>query len=113
MAPIDRGEEYRIDTVEVHTLLVKFITGNETAEMRIKAHEAERNGRIDWMALKEHYEGVGIYSFDIIESEAILTDLFYSGEKFPHMHWEKFEQHLTHAFTVYAEVEGEKSIHKI
>ena len=40
MVPIDHGEAYRIDTAEVHTLLVKFITGNETAEVRIKAHEA-------------------------------------------------------------------------
>ena len=55
MAPIERGEAYRIDASEVHTLLVKFITWNETAEMRIKAHEIERNGRIDWMTLKEHY----------------------------------------------------------
>ena len=89
MAPIDRGEAYCIDAAEVHTLLVKFITGNEIAEMRIKAHEAERDGRINWMALKEHYEGVGIHAFDIIEAEAILTDLFFSGEKFPHMYWEK------------------------
>ena len=89
MAPIERGEAYCVDTAEVHTLLVKFITGNETAEMRIKAHDAERNVRINWMALKEHYEGVGIHAFDIIEAEAILTDLFYSGEKFPHMYWEE------------------------
>ena len=106
MAPIERGEAYRIDAAEVHTLLVKFITGNETAEMRIKAHEAKRDGRIDWLALKEHYEGVGIHAFDIIEAETTLTDLFYSGERFPHMYWEKFEQRLTHAFTVYAKVEG-------
>ena len=91
MAPIEWGEAYHIDASEVHTLLVKFITGNETAEMRIKAYEIERNGQIDWMALKEHYEGVGIHAFDIIEVEAIIIDLFYSGEKFPLMYWEKFE----------------------
>ena len=43
------------------------------------------------MALKERYEGVGIHAFDIIEVEAIIIDLFYSGEKFPLMYWEKFE----------------------
>ena len=80
MAPIDRGEAYQIDAAEVHTLLVKFITGNETAEMRIQAHETEQNGRTDWMTLKEHYEGVGIHVFGIIKAEAKLTDLFYSGE---------------------------------
>ena len=101
MASVGRGEAYKIDASEVHTLLVKFITGNETAEMRIKAHEADRNGRTDWIALTEHYEGVGIHSFDIIEADSILHDLYYSGEKFPHMYWEEFEQCLlTHAFKV-------------
>ena len=106
MAPINQGEAFNIDTAEVHTLIVKFITGNDTAEMKIKAHEAKRDGRIDWFALKEHYEGVGIHAFDIHEAEAIIQDLYYSGEKYPHMYWEKFEQRLTHAFTTCEKVEG-------
>ena len=79
--------------------------GNETAEMKIKMHESLRNGRTDCMALKEHYEGVGVYAFDITEADAIITDLFYSGEKFPHMYWEKFKQRLNHAFTIYQKAE--------
>ena len=71
--------------------------------MRIKAHESKRNGRTDWLALKEHYDGVGIHTRSIIEAEAILNDLFYS-EKFPHIYFEKFEQRLMHVFTVYAKV---------
>ena len=47
IAPIDNGEAYCIDAAEVYILLVNFIAGNETTEMRIKAHERERNGRID------------------------------------------------------------------
>ena len=105
MAPVERGEAYGIDAAEVHTLLVKFIMGNETAEMKIKEHELLRNGRTDWTALKEHYEGVGVYAFDVTEADAILADLFYSGEKFPHMYWEKFEQRLTHAFIIYQKAE--------
>ena len=106
MAPVNYGEAFTRDAAEVHTLIVKFITGNETAEMKIKVHESLRNGRMDWIALKEHYEGIGIHAFDIIEAESILNDLFYSGEKFPHMYWEKFEQKLTHAFTTDSKVEG-------
>ena len=105
MAPVDRGEAYGIDSAEVHTLLVKFIMGNETAEMKIKIHEPLRDGRTDWLSLKEHYEGVGVYAFDVTEADAIITDLFYSGEKFPHMYWEKFEQRLNHAFTIYQKAE--------
>ena len=86
MAPVNHGEAFARDAAEVHTLIVRFITGNETAEMKIKVHESLRNGRTDWMALKEHYEGIGIHAFDIIEAEAILRDLFYSGEKFPHVY---------------------------
>ena len=105
MAPIERGEAYGIDTADVHTLLVKLIMGNETAEMKIKSHELLRNGRTDWIALKEHYEGIGIYAFDVTEADTIITGLFYSGEKFPHMYWEKFEQRLNHAFTIYQKSE--------
>ena len=106
MAPVNEGEAFGIDAAEVHTLIVKFITGNDTAEMKIKAHESKRDGRIDWIALKEHYEGVGIHAFDIHEAEAIIQDLYYSGEKYPHMYWEKFEQRLTYAFTTCEKVEG-------
>ena len=105
MAPVDCGVAYGINSAEVHTLLVKFIMGNETTEMKIKMHESLRLGRTDWMALKEHYEGVGVYAFDVTEADAIIADLFYSGEKFPHMYWEKFEQRLNHAFTIYQKAE--------
>ena len=107
MAPIHHGEAYTIDAAEVHTLIVKFITGNETAEMKIKSLETKRNGRLDWEALKEHYEGVGIHSFGIIEADSILANLYYIGEKPPHMYWEKFEKQLTHAFAVYTKDEGQ------
>ena len=54
--------------------------------MKIKAHESLRNGRVDWNSLKEHYEGVGIHAFDIVEAESTLANLFYSGEKYPHIY---------------------------
>ena len=82
MVPVNHGEAFARDAAEVHTLIVKFTTGNETTEMKIKVHESLRNGRTDWMTLKEHYEGISIHAFDIFEAEAILNDLFYSGEKF-------------------------------
>ena len=57
--------------------------------------------------MKEHYEGVGIHSFGIIEADSILANLYCIGEKPPHMYWEKFEKQLTHAFTVYAKDKGQ------
>ena len=46
----------------------------------IEAHDTKMNGRIDWLALKEPYEGIGIHVFDIIETETILkikADFFF------------------------------------
>jgi hypothetical protein len=58
-ALLEDGKAFTIDAADVHTFIVNFISGNETAEAKIQAHEAQNNGRLDYIALKEHYEGVG------------------------------------------------------
>jgi hypothetical protein len=100
MAPL-AGEAFTIDAATVHTLLTSFIAGNATAENKIQAHAAELNGRIDFISLKQHYEGVGVLSFDITEADRVLKSLFYAGEKRPTMWWDLFELQLTRAFTAY------------
>ena len=100
MAPL-AGEAFTIDAATVHTLLLSFIAGNSTAENKIQARTAELNGRVDFQALKAHYEGVGVLSFDITEADRILKKLFYAGEKRPTMWWDQFELQLTRAFTAY------------
>jgi hypothetical protein len=42
---------------------------------------AENNGRQDFIALQEHYEGVGVNALDVTKANRILETLFYSGEK--------------------------------
>ena len=71
MAPIGTGEAYTIDAAEVHTLIVKFIAGNETAEIKIKTYENNRDGRKDWKALKEHYKGIGIHAFVLLSKQSL------------------------------------------
>jgi hypothetical protein len=105
MAALD-GEAFTIDAADVHTFIVNFISGNETAEAKIQAYEAQNNGRLDYIALKEHYEGVGLHALDIMKAENTLNTLFYSGEKKPHMWWEEFEQQITSAFTIFNRREG-------
>jgi hypothetical protein len=105
MAPLG-GDAFAIDAAEVHTYLVNFIAGNNTAETKIQPHESVTNGRIDYIALKDHYEGVGIHANEITKAELTLKTLFYSGEKKPHMYWDLFEQELTHAYTIYDRREG-------
>lgn len=93
------GQAFATDAAEVHTYIVNFIAGNQTAESKIQAHAQQANGRLDFIALKEHYEGVGINAIDVVYAEKILDTLFYLGEKRPHMWWEEFERQLTSAFT--------------
>ena len=95
------GSAYRQDASEVHTYITHFIAGNTIAEAKVMADTAAKNGRIDYINLKSHYEGVGINAIDIIAADKVIETLFYSGEKKPHMWWNEFEKQLTKAFTIY------------
>ncbi len=100
MAPLN-GEAYVTDTATVHTLISKFIAGNELAESKVQVLISRLDGRLDWKALKEHYEGIGILALDVTRAEKIIENLFYMGERQPHMWWAEFEKQLTNAFTAY------------
>ena len=65
--------------------IVNFIAGNEVAESKIRPNLAEHDGRTDFSNLRDHYEGVGVYAHDITKADHILANIFYSGEKKPHM----------------------------
>ena len=62
---------------------------------------AENNGRLDFMALKDHCERVGVHVVNAIQDDKLLNNLFYSGEKKLHMWWDEFERHITDAFNAY------------
>ena len=100
MAPLT-GATFNADAAEVHTYLVKFMTGNHIAESKIQPNLALANGRLDFKSLTDHYEGVGINSVDLAKAEKILSHLFYQGEKKPHMWWEEFKKKLRWAFAVH------------
>ena len=104
-APLN-GESYELDAAEVHTYIVNFVAGNATAEAKILPHVGENNGCLDFIALREHYEGVGVNSIEMIKADKVLNSLYYAGEKKPHMWWEEFEKQLTKAFAVYHRNEG-------
>lgn len=57
------GDAYQIDFAKVHTLIVNFIAGNETAEAKIPNHAGLNDGRLDFKAMKNHYVGQGLLSF--------------------------------------------------
>ncbi|KAI2511632.1 hypothetical protein MHU86_2698 [Fragilaria crotonensis] len=93
MAPLE-GDSYAIDTVQVHTFLVNFVSGNDTAEAKIQGLPRPNDGRDAFKRLVEHYEGVGIHAIDIREADEVIKSLFYAGEKPPHMWWSEFEKGL-------------------
>ena len=47
MAPLTCGA-YVIDSAQVHTFMVNFVSGNETAEAKIQSFAAQNDGRIDY-----------------------------------------------------------------
>lgn len=102
------GDAFKVDAAEVHTYLVNFMAGNNTAEVKMLPYMDSHNGRLDFKALKDHYEGVGVNAVNILKAEETIRNLFYSGEKKPHMWWEEFEKRLTHAFTVFDKKEKRK-----
>ena len=105
MAPL-RGDSFAIDTAQVHTFLLNFVSGNDTAEAKIQGLQRPHDGREAYRRLVEHYEGVGIHAVDIREADEIIKNLFYAGEKPPHMWWSEFEKRLTRAFNAYVKREG-------
>ena len=61
----------------------------------------ENDGRLYFITLKNHYEEFGIHAVKHFEADKILQDLFYSGEKNPHMWWNEFERQLSGKFNTY------------
>ena len=79
------GDAYSTDAAELHTYLINFMSNNHTAEVKMLPHMDSQNGRLNYQALKEHYEGVRVHSVNVIKAEETLKSLFYVGEKKPAM----------------------------
>ena len=79
------GPAFEVDVAEVHTYITNFMVGNDVAEVKMLPYSQYNNGRLDFKALQEHYEGVGINSVRIVKAERTIENLFYAGEKKPQM----------------------------
>ena len=95
------GQSYQTDAAEVHTYIVKFTSGNPLAEAKLVLHAQDNNGRLVFIALNNHYKGVGFHAMNIVQADKVLQDLFYAGEKNSHMWWGEFERQLKDAFITY------------
>ena len=94
------GSSFQIDATKVHTFLMRFISDNPVAEQKVLPYKDQANGRVDFIALRDYYEGVGANSRAILAAEQDISDLFYLGEKKPHMWWDEFEVRLINAFAI-------------
>ena len=75
------GQAYLTDSAEVNTYIIKFTLDNPVAESNMVQNSQKNDGRLDCIALKNHYEGVGVHAIEIVKADKIIQDLFYSGEK--------------------------------
>ena len=61
---------------------------------------------INFISLKEHYQGVADLSFDATQAELGIQELFYRGEKKPSIWQDKFKRHHNKAFITIHKKEG-------
>ena len=106
-----QGRAFLIDSAKVHSYILRLILDNPVAEQKILPHKDRNNGRVDYMALKEFYEGVGANAKATLKAENDLQDFFYAGEKKPHRWWDEFEVRLTNAFALVLDKDAGQQVH--
>ena len=77
-APL-QGEAFRADARKVHQLLMNFLVA-ESAEQWIRGHVNQVNGRLDMVALRNHYSGERNASRRIATAEKLREALHYKSE---------------------------------
>ena len=91
MAPHNRNT-YIANSLTVLTLLNGLIIGNKDTEGAVSSVNTTSDGRAAaYIGVKEKYEGRRMMQTKVQKAETTLCELFYSGEKKPHMWWTKFE----------------------
>ena len=81
------GDAFDVDSSEVHTYIINFTAGNEMTESKLLAIADQNNGRLNFKALQDHYEGVGINVVVTREVDNIIVTLEYTGERRPTVGW--------------------------
>ena len=99
------GHAFTTDKAKVYTYILRFTSGNTVAETKMVAHAAENKFRLDFMALKDSYEVIGVHTVNVVKSNRVLDDFFYSDENKSHMWWGEFERQITKAFNTYNNLE--------
>ena len=85
---------------KLHSYIVRLIYKKSVADQKILPYKDSSGSRINFMSLKEYYEDIGDKPKYIFTAERKLQDIYYSGEKPPHMWWVSFEVSITNVFDV-------------
>jgi hypothetical protein len=102
-APLE-GPAFVADRRQVHQLLTGKVLG-ETAEEWIRDYKTRQNGRVDFEALRTHFEGEGNVSRRISQAEALRKSLSYKQER--SMKFSVFLNRMQVMFQIYKQ-EGEE-----
>ena len=78
-APL-KGPYFESDTATVHTMLLKIFGGTDHYAW-IRKHKAKRDGRLDWLALEEHFEGEGYRDVRLQHAIKTLKNLHFKNER--------------------------------
>ena len=60
------------NAAKVHTYISKFTLVNTVTEDKMVHNDQRNYGRLNFIALKNYYEGVGVYVIDIVKANNII-----------------------------------------
>ena len=88
--------------------IICLISENTVAGKKVFAHKDNTNGGWDFLDFKDFYEGVEENAKAVLSAKNNIQELFYAGEKKPHMWWDEFEIRLSNAFAIVDKDAGRK-----
>ena len=94
------GKVFTHVAAKVHLYIIRLVLEKTVAEQKCLPHMDNSNGREDFLALKDLYEGVWGNAKAVLAAKNDIQELYYAGEKKPHIWWDEFEIRLTTAFAI-------------
>ena len=68
-----QGRAFDHNASKVHSYIIHFISENNVAEQKVLPIKDDNNGRLDFIALRDFYEGVGANSRATLSTEAVCS----------------------------------------
>ena len=95
-----QGRVFTHDASKFHLYIISLISENTVDEQKIFPYNDNVNVQEEFLALKDFYKGVGTNSKATISADNDIQELFYTGEKKPHVWWDESEIRLNNSFAI-------------